>query len=407
MHRFDERRRQLLRAGTALGLGAATGMGVLRHAVAASTAPRTLIAIHLAGGNDSLNTVIPYATPAYARIRGTLAIPADSVLKLDGRTGLNPALKGLKALWDRKRVAVVHGVGYPDFDYSHFQAMEIFWTADPARSTVTGWLGRAIDTATVGATRPDPLTGMAIGSGMQPSLIAQRFTAPQLPADPAGFWLPSVNSRHNAALEQVLQQPAAGINYLYDGFLRSAQSALGAYDQVLEAKALTPGATYPDTTFAKSLRFATQLMRSDEDVRVVTLSQGAYDTHENQLPTHARLLGELDAGLSAFFADLDRNGLANRVLVLLWSEFSRRVLPNANAGTDHGAAQAMVLIGPGVRPTIFGTAPTLADDELVEGGNLPMQFDFRRIYAETLGGWLGIDPRPVLGASYPALDVLL
>lgn len=392
-------RRRFLQAGAAVaGLGVLPGVQVFRSAHAQSV-PRTLVSIHLTGGNDTLNTVVPYTDPRYYTARGPIALDRNQVLRLDDRRALHPALTGIKALWDRGKVAVVHGVGYPDFDYSHFQAMEIYRGADPKRSTVNGWLGRALDTVPASATAPlDPLTGASIGWGASPSLLGRSFTAPLLPPNPAWFALPSRNTA---------QQDATTSNLLYDAFLRNGRSAIQAYDTVAAAGARTTTVTYPDTWFAGALKFTVQLLRQDDAVRIVALEQGNYDTHENQLPQHAGSLTELSAGVKAFVDDLDAHGLSHRVLILLWSEFARRVEPNAQNGTDHGSAQALFLIGNGVRAGLVGNPPNLAPAALIDDGNLPMSVDFRSVYATVLDRWLGIDSRTVLGATFPAVPVLL
>lgn len=375
---------------------------------AAAAGPDTvLVAVHLTGGNDTVNTVIPYADPAYYTVRGPLAIARDRSLKLDARNALHPALTHLKSLWDRRRVEVVHGVGYPLFDYSHFQAMEIYWTADPLRATGTGWLGRSLDAITAGQSAPDVLTGASVGSGLPPSLIARRFPAPQLPAQADWFDFYTWDDGQRQALRSILLQPPTTTNLYYDAFLRNTRAAVNAHATVQAAGALATATVYPDTYFASSLRFASQLLRQDRNVRVITLEQGSYDTHENQLAQHQDSLAELDAGLGAFFADLDLHGQADRVILLLWSEFARRVEPNASFGTDHGAAQAMILIGNAVRTGVVGNPPSMTPDRLVDGGNLPMQVDFRRLYATLLSGWLGVDATAVLGSGFEALPLLL
>ena len=400
-------RRRLLQAGVGAGaLGLVPGMGILRDAQAAGTG-KTLITLHLTGGNDTLNTVIPYADPQYALTRGRLAIPNDANLpKLDSRIALHPALGTIKSLWDRGRVAIVHGVGYPDFDYSHFQAMEIYWSADPRRTTYTGWLGRALDTATAGTASPPVLTSTSIGYGTPPALVARQYTAPQLPPNPAWFWLPS-GGAHQDAMKRILSQPPTQTNLFYDAFLRNAKSAVTAYETVDAARDLRSGVDYPAGNFAKGLSFAAQLMRTDSSIRVITMEQGSYDTHDNQLPRQHKNLAELDAALKSFVADLDLNGLSDRVMILLWSEFGRRVVPNANDGTDHGSSQAMILIGTGVRRGFVGSPPSLDPATFVDRGNLPMQFDFRQLYATLLDGWIGVDSRTVLGATFGRLPVLL
>lgn len=401
-------RRRFLQAGAAAAtLHALPGVQVLRSAHAQS-APRTLVAIHLNGGNDTLNTVVPWADPRYYTVRGPIALDRNQVLRLDDRRALHPALTGIKALWDRQKVAIVHGVGYPNFDFSHFQAMEIYWTADPKRATLNGWLGRALDTVPASATAPlDPLTGTTIGWGGSPSLIARNFTAPLLPPNADWFRLPSRGTTQQEALKRILLQPPSTTNLLYDAFLRNGRAAIQAYDTVAAAGTRTTPVIYPDNHFARGLKFAAQLLREDDAVRIVAMEQGSYDTHENQLQQQQVSFGELAAGVKAFSDDLDANGLSNRVLVLLWSEFARRVEPNAQNGTDHGSAQAMILIGNGVRAGIVGNPPSLAPADLIEDGNLPMAVDFRNLYATVLDRWLGIDSKTVLGGTYPHVPVLL
>ncbi len=406
---IQKNRRRLVQAGLgASALGAVPGVEVMRTAAAASAGSgRKLVTIHLTGGCDTVNTVIPYADPKYAQVRGPLAIPNNAAMpKLDARNGLHPALTALKTLWDRNRLAIVHGVGYPSFDYSHFQAMEIYWSADPKRATFTGWLGRALDAFTAGEAAPDVLTGFSIGWSLPPSLLSRRLSPPQLPTQADWFYLPSWGPQQQA-LKSVLSQPTTGTNLFYDAYLRNSQAAMKAYDVVDVAGDLTTPVTYPDTGFAQGLRFATQLLRTDANVRVIAMEQGSYDTHETQLPQHAESLLELNNGLRAFTADLDAHGLSDQVLILLWSEFARRVEPNASDGTDHGAAQAMILIGPGVRRGVYGNPPTFDPAKLVDDGNLPMQYDFRQLYATLLDGWLGLDSKTILGNTYGHLPILL
>lgn len=410
-HPYSRTRRRFLRDASAVAAaGIVPGIEVMRGAQGASGAPRTLLAIHLAGGNDTLNTVVPHRDPLYYSIRPGLAIPQAQVLPLTDRQGLHPALAGLKGLFDAGQVAIVNGVGYPQFDYSHFEAMQIYWQADPARAQPTGWLGRSLDRAVAGTLGsggyPDPLTGVAIGWQSSPSLTARTFTPPLLPPDPAWYRLPATGDRQRAALTRVLEQPASGSNALFDAFLRNNRAAVQAVGTVQSAGALGTGVTYPDEHFARGLKFAVQLMRADPDVRIVAMQQGAYDTHENQLPRHAAELGRLDAGLSAFFADVQAQGLSERVLVLLWSEFARRIEPNANAGTDHGTAQALMLIGAGVRGGVYGNPPSLAPRDTIDDGNLRMSLDFRQVYATVLDGWLGVDATAVLGANWGTLPIL-
>lgn len=403
----DIARRRLLQSGVAAAaLGALPGLGVIRSAHAVG-APSTIVAIHLDGGNDTLNTVIPYANPEYYRLRGSLAIPAYASLKLDGANALHPSLPALKALWDRNRVAIVHGVGYPGFDYSHFQAKQIYWTADPTRIWRMGWLGRATDAMVAANPNIDILTAMTVGTATRP-LQGQRFVPVQVPTDTPQVWLGSRGVSQTTALKQLLQLPATTSNQLCNRVLEASKTAALVSERVRVADAYPPAVIYPNETFALNLKMTAQLLRADSDIRIVTINQGSYDHHVNLVANHLWQLNALNAGLKAFTDDLDSAGLSGRVLILLYSEFGRRVIPNAQAGVDHGAAQAMILIGPGVRRGITGTAPLLTDASMINNGNLPMQVDFRSVYATMLAGWLGTDPRDALGGlSFPTLPFLL
>ena len=412
MNRLPLSRRRFLQGASALAAtGALPGLQVMRSARAATGTPRTLVVIHLAGGNDTLNTVVPYGNPAYATLRGALAIPAAQVLPLNSQQGLHPSLVGIKALYNASKVAVINSVGYPHFDYSHFEAMQIYWKADPTRAASTGWLGRTLDTVVAAevstGSLPDVLSGTHIGWESPASLIARNFTAPLLPPNPDWYWLPARNANQSTALARILEQPMTTTNLLFDAFLRNSRAALQAYNTVKAAGVLTTPVVYPDNNFASGLKFTAQLLRTDPDVQIVSLEQGSYDTHENQYDRHAGQLSELSTGLKAFMDDLAANGSSGRVLVLLWSEFARRVKPNANLGTDHGSAQALFLIGDGVKGGIYGAPPGLAPTDLIDGGNLKMAVDFRTVYATLLNGWLGLDAKTILGADWGALPVLL
>lgn len=400
-------RRDFLRtAGGLTGAGVLGSLGIVRDARAAGTGT-TLVTIHLTGGNDTLNTVIPHADPLYYSVRGGLAVPRSEIIRLTDRIGWHPALAPLKASYDQGRVAVVTGVGYPRFDYSHFQAMQIYWTGNPQRTPTTGWLGRTLDGVLAGGGTIDPLLAVNVGWDSQPSLQGANFIAPLLPPNPDWYWIPSRDERQFTALSKILSQPPLRRSTTYDQLVRNSRAGLDAYTMVKQAGALDAGVPYPEDYFSQGLSFVGKLLRADPAIRVVALTQGSYDTHENQYGHHAQQLGELANGLKAFLADLERNGTADRVIVLLWSEFARRVLPNGDAGTDHGSAQAMMLLGKGVKGGVHGAPPSLAPADLVDDGNLPMTVDFRSLYATLLDGWLGVDAASVLGASWPSLPILL
>ena len=245
-----------------------------------------------------------------------------------------------------------------------------------------------------------------VGGGL--GLDGQRFNAVFLPYEPQQFVVGGRNNAGSVALQQLMRLPATTPNAIQNRVLQGTDTALRAYAAVQATAANPRSNAYPAEAFAYNLRMAVQLMRSDSDVRIIALNQDGYDTHVNQLPAHHNQLRVLDAALKAFTDDLDLNGLSSRVLIMIYSDFGRRVIPNAQSGTDHGAAQAMILISPGVRPGIVGAAPLLTDASMISNGNLPMQNDFRSVYTTVLGGWLGISARDALGGlTWPTLPLLL
>ncbi len=404
---IDIKRRMLLQGtAAAAGMGLVPGFGVIRSASSA-TSPTTIVVINLDGGNDTLNTVIPYANPEYYRLRASLAIPSASSLKLDAQNAFHPVLTGLKSLWDRQRVAIVHGVGYPGFNYSHFQSKQIYWTADPGLTWRMGWLGRAVDAMIAANPNLDVLAGVTLSAETRP-LQGQRFVPVQVGYNSSWFSFGAEGAGQTTALRQLMSLPATATNPLCNRIYQGSQTALRAYDKVHAGDSYVPSTAYPTTTLGLNLKMVAQLISGDPNIRVVALNHGDFDTHTNQLAKHATQLSIVDASIKAFTDDLDLKGLSNQVLILLTSDFGRRVLPNWQAGTDHGAAQTMMLIGPAVKAGILGVAPPLTAATLINNGNLPMQVDFRTLYTTLLSGWLGINPAAALGGfTYPTLPVLL
>jgi uncharacterized protein (DUF1501 family) len=399
------RRREILKAALAAGgLGALPAPGLMRFARAA-TGGRTLISIQLNGGNDTLNTVIPYADPIYHSIRGSLAIPAGNVLKLTTQLGLHPSLGALHALWSQGKLAIIPGVGYPAFNYSHFKATQIYASADPTLATTTGWFGRSLDLLKSYQTL-DALAGLTIGNSASTLLNAAKVYSPLVPASAGSFTLPAMSAGQAAALAVMLNQPYSGSNLLFDAVLGNGRAALETVAMVQAAAALPTSVTYPTSAFGNSLHTTAQLLRQDTEVALVALQQGTYDTHNNQLGQHAAQLQDLSAGIAAFWADLAAHGLQDRVVMFIWSEFGRRITPNASAGTDHGSAHAALVIGNRVRGGLYGAAPSLASGDIVDGGNLRMQTDFRSVYASLLSSWLGLDDRAILGDAWPTIGFI-
>ncbi len=355
-----------------------------------------LVVLQLSGGNDGLNTVVPHRQDAYFRLRPTLSIARGDLVALDDEHGLHPSLGGIGRLFDDGRVAVVHGVGYPEPNRSHFRSMEIWHTADPIDApTGVGWMGRLSDQLarrTVGA-----LPALHIGDGELPLALYARDSFAPTVRDASGFELrgsAAFRARRDALLRD---DRAAGE---LTAFLRSAAStSYRAAARMEQAAARHSGTEYPGYALAQRLRLVAQLVSGGFDTRLFHVELGGFDTHARQAPAHTDLLRELSESVAAFQRDLTTSGVAKRVLTLVFSEFGRRAAENGSRGTDHGAAAPVLLIGDGVRGGLHGRAPDLAR---LEEGDVPFSTDFRSVYTTLERDWLGLEP----STSHAALDVL-
>ncbi len=376
-----------------------------------------LVVLQLAGGNDGLNTLVPWADDAYFRARPKLAIPAGRTLKLNDMLGLHPKLTTLANLYGSGQLAVVQGVGYPNPNRSHFRSTEIWQTAADADETLTtGWLGRYFDACCEGA---DPAVGVSIGSQTPQAFAAAggkgisfarpeqfRFQAEQS-SDPeaiAGLFR-EINAAPDEANDGgsigMLAGSGGGDGDTLDFLKRTALDAQMSSDQVvaITRKSKAPFA-YPGGGLANSLNLVARLITGGLPTRVYYVSQGGYDTHSSQGGAHERLLGELDAALGAFTKDLQHQGNFGRVTLMTFSEFGRRVAENDSGGTDHGAAASLFVLGGGVKPGIYGRTPSLTD---LRGGDLVHSVDFRSVYATVLEKWLRAPSKEILRGSYPTM----
>lgn len=386
-----------------------------------------LVLLQLAGGNDGINTLVPYADDAYYKARPRIAIPKDSVLKISDYAGLHPKLTGLHSLYAEGNLGMVQGVGYPNPNRSHFRSTEIWQTSSDAdRNDYTGWLGRYFDNCCKGA---DPATvGIAIG-GQTPQAFSSpdpkgiTFNNPQqfrymseAASDPASAdkFMREINQPGGMDNSSLVENAGGSIGMLAgpsdnDGstmeFLqRTALGARMSSDKILEIMRRTKSAVnYPSSQLGNSLNLIGRLIAGGLPTRVYYASQGGFDTHANQLPAHDRLMTDLSAALSAFVADLKAQGNYSRVLVISFSEFGRRVSENASGGTDHGAAAPLFVLGGGVRPGLYGAYPSLTD---LHDGDLKFNTDFRSVYATALERWLGAPSEMVLGKKFPILPFI-
>ena len=363
-----------------------------------------LVVLQMGGGNDGLNTVVPYAHDEYYRARPHLAVPRQNLIRLTDEIGLHPGLKPFKALYDDGRLAVIQGVGYPNPNRSHFRSMEIWHTADPAGpGPRTGWLGRLFDSECPSC---GPTAGIAmLGAEMPLALQGTAGRAVVLESPEAvGFHALQGAGLEEAEAFRQLMQPVPGEEPTVDFLAHTAMDATLASDEIKRMIGhLSDAGAYPRDPFSAKLRLVSELIAAGAPTRVYYVGLGGFDTHAAQAGRHDRLLEQMAAGLEAFVKDLAQKGLLDRVLVITFSEFGRRVAENASAGTDHGAAAPMFLIGGSVTPGIHGAHPNLTD---LDQGDLKFQVDFRGVYATVLEHWMGVGSESILGDRFTALDVV-
>ncbi|HEY8506388.1 MAG TPA: DUF1501 domain-containing protein [Gemmataceae bacterium] len=437
-------RRQLLTRGLkaapliALGATAPGFVAGTARAAGRSKKDTVLVVLEMTGGNDGLNTVIPYADDLYHKARPTLRHTREQVVRIDDHIGLNPGLRPLEPLLGRGEVAVVQGVGYPNPDRSHFESMDIWQSADPGRQTRSGWLGRglgvmklragAIPGVHVGAEQlPLALSGASTGvPSIHPSRpydlelgtrppIANSYGAPFAQFNPDGtLAVPSDEPHHKARrnlIEELANLPPEKGSELTQ-FVRRAQ--LQTYANIERLRKIMeedfkaqrsgnrPG--YANSgELGRNLSLVGQMIAADFGTRVFYLSLNGFDTHSEQRQQHEQLLQQIATAVAGFFEQLRRAGQAERVLLMTFSEFGRRVQENGSKGTDHGAGSCLFVIGPGAKGGPVGAHPSLAD---LDNGDLKHHTDFRRVYATLLEQWLGCDSAAVLGGRYEPVPLL-
>jgi uncharacterized protein (DUF1501 family) len=384
--------------------------------------PTTLVLLTLYGGNDGLNTVIPYEDPAYEASRGLLAIPPASVLPLGDGLGLHPQMPGFKKLWDAGQLAVVQGVGFADPNYSHFESMDIWQSAVPGTPVSSGWLGRWLDATTtnpmqavgIGPTLPTALTGVKMqGAAIEPGPLvlpggpAEQALYATLAGTAAGeAALLAASASSGADLLRVEQQigpilrRTAGSDPLG---LASSGSSGAAGDGAALAISDGGGGQASAGVLALQLSVVANLILAGVTTPVYSVELGGFDTHTNQLETQAALLGEIDAAVTAFVDAVGTSERGKGVVVVMYTEFGRCVSANASAGTDHGWANQVFVAGPAVRGGFFGEPASLSK---LSNDSTIYTTDFRSVYATIFDGVLGVDSKGFLQGSFPTLTFL-
>jgi len=371
-----------------------------------------LVVVQLAGGNDGLNTVVPFGDALYYRARPGIGIPEREVLKLKEGLGigLHPRMTGLKELYDEGMLTVVQGVGYPNPNRSHFKSMDIWHTAD-TDGIGDGWLGRYFDNQCAGS--PDGCSGhagIAIGRTAPLAMEGRRFKPISFESEELFRWtgLDLHESMEKPYRKIISESPEEALdpNSAESFLVRTALDAQVASDQIRRAVGQRPLVQYPPNQLARQLQMVAAMIRAELATRVYYVSLGGFDTHAGQggaNGSHANLLDQFASSLRAFYSDLKAQGNDGRVLTLSFSEFGRRVGQNASNGTDHGTAAPMFLCGPMVRAGVHGAHPSLSD---LDDGDLKFHTDFRSVYTAVLEGWMKADAEAVLGRKFKAVEVL-
>ncbi|MSU57571.1 MAG: DUF1501 domain-containing protein [Pedosphaera sp.] len=386
-----------------------------------------LVVLQMAGGNDGLNTIVPFANDHYRKARPRIGLTEKQILRINDDVAFNQSLAGFKELYDGGQLSVIQGVGYPNPNRSHFRSTEIWQTAsDAERFETSGWLGRYFDNACSGC---DPEVAVTIGAQMPQAFAAKnakgicfnnpqsyRFQKADQPGPGENDLMEASYRKLNDVDEAQMENSGGSIGSLH-GAAKHTGSALdfiertaldaelsSAKIRAIAAKAENK-ATYPQSQLANSLKLVAKLIGGGMATRVYYVSQGGYDTHGNQAGTHDRLLGDLGGAVKAFVDDLKAQGNFERVLVMTFSEFGRRVSENASGGTDHGAAAPMFVFGNKVKAGLLGQHPNLAPTDLFQG-DLKFTTDFRSVYAGVLEGWLKTRSAPVLGGKFEPLGLV-
>ncbi|MFK7774185.1 MAG: DUF1501 domain-containing protein [Saprospiraceae bacterium] len=372
--------------------------GVNSENIASSRQGKNLVVIQFSGGNDGLNTIIPYQNDLYYKNRPSLGIKANEVLKVSDSLGFNPAMESLRSLYDEGLMSIINSVGYPNPDRSHFRSMDIWHTASDSNEYLsTGWLGRYLDSNCSGCQSPhhalevDDTLSLSL-KGIEKSGFAMS-NPNQLKRISDNKFLKSIVHHHEHEHEE-------NVEYLYKTLTDTHASANYLYQK---SKVHKTKVKYPKGAFGNDLKQISELMTADADIKIYYANLGGFDTHVGQKNKQARLLKTYSNAMSAFVKDLKNNGLLDDTLIMTFSEFGRRVQQNASGGTDHGTANNVFLMGGNLKKKgFYNSAPDL---KKLDKGDLIYQMDFRKIYATILEDWLDASPTKILGKQFEKIII--
>ena len=366
-----------------------------------------LVVLQLTGGNDYMNTVVPYGNPLYYDNRPSVNVPPEQVLPLDDRVGFNPNLAPIKELYDRGDVAVIHGVGYANPNRSHFRSMDIWHTCEPDQIGTEGWLGKVIRDLDPKA--ENVLTGVNFGRGL-PRAMALPGVPVASVAVLENYGLLTGIGQDDARTRALdvfarMYAPALGTGPTMDYLGQTGLDALKGADILRTAPAQYQSSLeYGDSAIGRNLRAISQVLLADLGTRVFYTQHGGYDTHAAETAVHTQLWTELSDAIACFFADLREHNAAERVVMLVFTEFGRRVKDNGS-GTDHGSGGLSMVIGAPVQGGQYNEYPSLREADLLEG-DLHYNYDYRGLYATLVERWLGLDAAPVVGGRYELVGVV-
>jgi uncharacterized protein (DUF1501 family) len=367
----------------------------------------TLVVVQLAGGNDFMNTVIPYQNGLYYDYRPTVKVAEETVLPINDELAFNPNVAPLKELYDAGDMAIIQGVGYENSSRSHFRGMDIWHTCEPNEVATEGWVGKAIrDLDPSGA---NSLTAINFGRGLPRSMMAADATATSIgDLDTYGLMTGvQAEQQRTQALDlfQRIYTPALGTGPVQEYLARTGVDVLRGAEILKNGIApYTSTVEYADNPIAKGLRDVSRVHIADLGTRIFYTHHGGYDTHANEVPTHPKLLTDLSGAISDFFRDLRNHSASENVVMLVFTEFGRRVQDN-HSGTDHGAGGGAFVIGDRVNGGLHAAYPSLEQSDL-EFGDLRHTYDFRGLYATLLEQWMGVDSSPIVGGTYEQLPLV-
>jgi uncharacterized protein (DUF1501 family) len=369
--------------------------------MAATTKAPVLVVLQLSGGNDYINTVIPYANSLYWDNRPAVNIPEDKIIPLDNAVGLHPSMAPLKSFYDEGKLAIIHGVGYPNSPRSHFRSMDIWHTCEPDTVGTEGWLGRAL--RDIDPNKENVVTGVSFGPSMFRAMSVAGVPVACVSGSLETYGLlPGIEAQQRQkVLERFAQaySPAIGRGAVMEYIGQTGLDSMAGADILKAApQRYSSTVTYPSSKIAQKLRGIAQVHLAGLGTRIFYCDHGSFDTHASQLGAHATLWKEVSEGVTAFFADLREHNAADNVVLFLFTEFGRRVRDNGS-GTDHGAGGVSFVIGDVVKGGQYSEYPSMQAKDLSQGDLVPNQ-DFRGVYTTILEDWLKLDAQAIVGGSF-------